>query len=65
MEFVDRFLQSGLVKGTLKRTLKHANLVTREEFDAQQRVLENAHRTLMELESRLEILQKQSDSKTT
>lgn len=54
-----------VVQGILKNALGKMDLVTREEFDAQSRVLEKAHRTLTELQTRLAVLQKESHPTNT
>ncbi|MBP6104215.1 MAG: accessory factor UbiK family protein [Gammaproteobacteria bacterium] len=51
-----------LLQGVLKSALGKMDLVTREEFDAQRRVLEKADRTLAALQTRLEACQNKSDS---
>ncbi len=71
MKLVDRLIKLAdglkegskpLLQGVLKSALGKMNLVTREEFDAQRRVLEKADRTLTALQTRLEERQNKSDS---
>lgn len=71
MALVDRVLKcmrsvkedaDPLVQGLLKHALAKMDLVTHKEFDAQAKVLAKADRTLAELQTRLEALQKKSDS---
>ncbi len=71
MVFVDRILRlmkgvqedaEPLVQDALKSALGKMNLITRKEFDAQAKVLAKAERTLTELQTRLEALQKKSDA---
>tara|TARA_R110000868_G_scaffold100574_3_gene276582 strand:- start:30037 stop:30291 length:255 start_codon:yes stop_codon:yes gene_type:complete len=49
----------------LQLLFSSANLVTREEFEAQQRVLEKNHTLLLELESRLAQLENQPSTDDT
>ena len=49
-----------LAQNTLKMALEKMDLVAREEFDAQRRVLEKAQAKLKELQLRLETLQKKA-----
>ena len=50
-----------LVQDVLKNTLEKMNLVTREEFDAQTKVLAKAQDTLTELQTRLEAMKNKQD----
>jgi BMFP domain-containing protein YqiC len=60
-----RAMQSDLEKNfraLLEATFSKLNLVTREEFDVQQRVLERTREKLAELETQLQALQNKSPS---
>jgi BMFP domain-containing protein YqiC len=60
-----RAMQSDLEKNfraLLEATFSRLNLVTREEFDVQQRVLERTREKLAELEAQLQALQNKSPS---